>query len=393
MPFDELATPADLATRLVGAVENLSPRSVIADFAAGDGALLLAARTRWQEARLIATDIRPSAITELRARFPRAHVGRCDFLNRRSRDACRPLRLARQTGVNLVLLNPPFSCRGGSRLPIVFERESLFSSRALAFVAAAIPYLAAEGTLVAILPSSIVSAQRDRAAWDRLKLAGAEIVMEFDRNTFKGASVGGVVLRLRRRHSKFGSARKRTLQTDPLTPSTSFSQKTPIEVFRGKLPRYKALKSLCPTGYPYVHTTDVGSRGWITSKGQRRPGGRILRVNGSERSVVSGPLVLLPRVGTPKSQRPTLYLPRDRILLSDCLFALKCVSRAETVACHSKLTLMWRFIERFYFGSAAKYLTIEHLLVALSSIGFEPRMMVSRALGSSALERELADAV
>ena len=108
---------------------------------------------------------------------------------------------------------------------------------------------------------------------------------------------------------------------------------------------------------------------------------------------MSGPCVLLPRVGTPRSQHPTLYLSRDRILLSDCIFALKCPTRAETIACYSMLALEWRLIERFYFGSAAKYLTREHLLAALNSIGFTPRVIVSRALQASALEDELANAV
>ena len=108
--IDAFYTPSHLAELMVSHVQYHEPK-VIADFAAGDGELLLTAHRRWPHASIIATDLDKRSIRIIRHRNPVWSVGCCDFLNERSRIRCSPLRDMIGT-VSLVLLNPPFSYRG-----------------------------------------------------------------------------------------------------------------------------------------------------------------------------------------------------------------------------------------------------------------------------------------
>ena len=113
--MDRIYTPPYLAAFMAKASSvrpSQSEELVVADFAAGSGELLLAAASVWPNGTMAATDIDPLEIRNLRKIYASWRTGVCDFLNPRSRQSS-PVLQSLNGCTNLVLLNPPFSCRGG----------------------------------------------------------------------------------------------------------------------------------------------------------------------------------------------------------------------------------------------------------------------------------------
>src|SRR5688572_28975157 len=142
--LDRYYTPPQIATRLLEGITG--DQGHISDFAAGGGSLLEAAAQHWPRAEVLGTDRDCLAVRALRIKYPLWHVGRCDLLNARSRSAS-PI-LARASGnVDLLLLNPPFSCRGGQRFSLEFDGQRITCSRAAAFIATGLGYLRKGGRM------------------------------------------------------------------------------------------------------------------------------------------------------------------------------------------------------------------------------------------------------
>lgn len=152
MKIDSIYTPSALARTMVDAAGvSLGAGHLIADFAAGSGELLIAAHERWPLAQIVATDINPTETQFLKRKNNSWQIGRCDFLNPKSRNGS--LILRRLIGkITLVILNPPFSCRGGKKVVASTSGISVKCSVGLAFVVNSIDYLTVGGTLVVILP-------------------------------------------------------------------------------------------------------------------------------------------------------------------------------------------------------------------------------------------------
>src|SRR5690606_31823998 len=70
---------------------------------------------------------------------------------------------------DLVLLNPPFTCKGASRKMIVFDGLEFQMSTSMAFFVEAINYLSNEGVMYAILPQSVAYSKKDEKIRDYLK--------------------------------------------------------------------------------------------------------------------------------------------------------------------------------------------------------------------------------
>jgi hypothetical protein len=125
-----------------------------------DGDLLIEAERMWPKAKFVATDIDSSAIRRLSRLKPSWTAGRCDLRYSRSRNSCFALQQARGR-VSLLLLNPPFSCRGGTKFPAETETGILFASAAMSFVVIASNYVAKKGEIVAILPFGCLYSAKD----------------------------------------------------------------------------------------------------------------------------------------------------------------------------------------------------------------------------------------
>jgi predicted RNA methylase len=128
MTIDRFYTPDWLAGRMAARAQSPSIQSV-ADFAVGDGSLLRVADDKWPSAIKIGADIDPASIARLRRTRPGWLVSQCDFLSERSRNMAWSLR-GWMGKVDLVMFNPPFSCRGAQRLAVAIDDRVVRCSRA-----------------------------------------------------------------------------------------------------------------------------------------------------------------------------------------------------------------------------------------------------------------------
>jgi predicted RNA methylase len=150
---DRYETPPELVAKMICCVPDIRYQ-LIADFSVGDGTLLAAAAEKWPSSLLLGTDVDRRAVSRLRRKYPNWIVSRCDFLRRESRDRCQALRRF-SSRLSLILLNPPFSGKGGTRWNCALHGKDFDCSQALAFALTSLSFLDSGGHLVAILPRAV----------------------------------------------------------------------------------------------------------------------------------------------------------------------------------------------------------------------------------------------
>lgn len=351
MAIDRHYTPADLAEAMVRQVRLTEP-TVVADFAAGAGALLAEAQARWPSARLVATDVDRSSIGRLAKLRLGWDVGRCDFLNQHSRRSCQTLRLARGR-VSLLLLNPPFSSRGGSTVPVASRASgNLSSSPAMAFLLLGLDYLAADGRAVAILPSGSLHNRKDRPAWTAVRQRfNVRTLARWRKGAFPDCAASTVLVELA---PKVKCRSPRTSR-----PVAKRKGAIRVEVVRGTCPVH-ALPDRCD-GPTLVHSSDLKHRGVILN-GHRGFGTfRCLR----------GPAVLIPRVGAITRDKVCLLNESPALMLSDCVIGLRAKSTSDATRVHELMLRHFGRLRGAYVGTGAPHVTLERLIVALGRIGIE----------------------
>ncbi|MFM9962570.1 MAG: hypothetical protein ACKV2Q_15265 [Planctomycetaceae bacterium] len=340
---DKYFTPTDLAETLVSLVQNKGIKA-IADFAAGHGELLRAATRLWPECQVFANDIDVSCVRALRADSSRWTVSQCDFLNARSR--LQSIQLRHALGkVCAIFLNPPFSGRGGTRTTVMCRGQHMQCSKAMAFVLNSLPYLRKEGELIAILPASAMTNEKDRQARDYLASTFEfKVVQHCNRKTFSGCAAQTVITYLSNRPAK--PVVVRNIENERRSKSW-----IDISIVRGCIPLHEAENGLAGSGFAFVHSTDV--RGAEIDAIPRS-------VRQQPRTAV-GPCVLISRVGNPVSKKCALYLNKSRIVLSDCVIALECGSCEEAAAVQRRLVSNWTMLAAKYNGTCAPYITMRGL--------------------------------
>ena len=346
--MDRFCTPEHLAVQMVNWVAP-GKRSTIADFAAGDGRLLKAAQLRWPHANIIATDISQQIIKRLQRYESKWAVGRCDFLSERSRLKCRCLKNAIGT-VSLALLNPPFSYRGGAKWNIESRGMTYQCSKALAFVATAIGYLSRDGMVIALLPQGCLKSQKDAALWESIRESHTVDVLSTNGyKTFTGCFPKTAIVGISKR---IGGARPTEIQLNGRHFTGS-----PVTVIRGSVQMHKV--SSIGRMLPLIHTTEL-KNGKIDV--------HCRKVSAGRRSV-SGPAVLLPRVGAPNRSKVKVYSSSQPIVLSDCVFAIMCKTNGHAIAVQRRIVKKWSVVEERYGGTCARYITLASLTEALSQLG------------------------
>jgi methylase of polypeptide subunit release factors len=339
--MDSFYTPTDLATYVLSCYKG-KPKNV-ADFAAGDGALLRAAIARWPSARVTAFDLDGSAIAALASTFPNAVLSRSDFLACSGPDSCggKP--------VDLIVLNPPFSVRGNTTIRVNYDDQEYTMSRAMAFVTNALKWLSSNGELIAIVPSSCLTSQRDKAIREHL---ASSWKIERKRKDVAGAflhcEVSVDVIHIRRDtfHVKKPAVRK----------ARGRSRLYSATLMRGSCPNARAAKA---GKYRLIHTTDL--RGSTLQSG-----GAFIAAHSRK---LKGKAVLMPRVGRPSASKIAVKSSQDTVVLSDCVFALQTSPRGFEYELAQLLRTKWKKLEALYTGSCARYLTMDLLQEFLESEG------------------------
>ena len=349
MTRDRFDTPDYLAAQMVSEVPR-RPGTVIADFAAGYGNLLDHAAARWPSCRFVATDICLNTVRNVRRLRPDWDVGRVDFLNARSRSASNLLTDVRGR-VSLALLNPPFSCRGGSRHIASYAGIELTCSHAMAFILTALSFLASHGQMVMVLPTGTWTSEKDIEAWRLIhRFWSPQIVRTNGRSTFAGCYPHTMLVKL----TRSGRASPVNVVCRRSAKKTIF-----VEVVRGTLQMHDIPDEWRGRALPLIHTTELRSNKANLQNGTVR----------TKRSTIVGPAVLLPRVGKPDCDKLAVLANARAVALSDCVFALRCKRASDARSVHARLLKNWHRLQRAYGGTCAPYLTRSRLGQVLSELG------------------------
>ena len=367
--MDRIYTPPYLAAFMAKASSawpSQSEELVVADFAAGSGELLLAAASVWPKGTMVATDIDPLAIRNLRKISASWRTGVCDFLNPRSRQSSPALR-SLNGRTNLVLLNPPFSCRGGKRVSATIGGASAKCSVGLAFVVNSIDYLTDSGELIAVLPVGSLTSEKDATTWSLLRRMGdIQVLKTNEPRTFARATVRTEVVRFQKRRSCAKTEPPPVLNT---RSASCQDLRQPVRIVRGTTQMNEIRRS---EGYAdsiaFIHSTHLQD---FTVSSHYEVRGRLGRC-------AVGPMVLLPRVGQPKRSKVARYLDSNVFMLSDCVIALMCHSSESTETLWKDLQSNWSLLEQEYVGSGARYITNRRISDLLLRLGYFPLITGSK---------------
>lgn len=346
---DNHYTPHLLAQTLIDSASTLRP-SVVADLCAGRGDLLLQAETVWPSARYAAVDIDPTLVHFLRRRRPNWHVGECDITSPISRKRSSVLKLF-DKNISLLLLNPPFTCRGNTRHPTPTHRGTIYAGTAMSFLITATSYLHANGTAIAILPSGAFHNQKDQLALNYIKTRfDVTVVHTPSPRSFPTSSVATVIAHLTPR---------RGLETKLLLLPVHESprQRLSVGIVRGCIPLYRC-QSLS-SGPAFVHSTDLqDSTVHLNGKYAIHP-----------TRIISGPAVLIPRVGQLTPRKIALFKANTPIVLSDCVIALTTRTFADAKHVRNRLLTEFPLLRGQYVGSGAPFISLQRLRTALDHLG------------------------
>jgi len=354
--FDRFYTPPRLAEALVGYIASIRSPTVIADFAAGDGELLRAAQQKWPQAQLVATDLNCHIVSRLRAAHQRWRIGKADFLNPSSRERCQALSEIKGK-VTLAILNPPFSCRGAKSWSITINGATIKCGLAMAFICTTVSYLASGSHILAVLPAGCLRSQKDQAAWEAVDaVCERHIIARNGHRAFKGCFPRTVLVHLRLRPEgtighRQGRVSKHLDHNDNAVA---------VHIVRGTVPMHSLNGESSRGMLPLVHSTDLLNGGVMLS---RRKGDRTRRG-------ITGPAVLIPRVGQPSKCKVCLYSGKGQVVLSDCVIGLKCKTLSDAKDLRHALLRRWQLVKEVYGGTCARYITLEGLRGLLSRLGF-----------------------
>lgn len=366
---DAYYTPEGLADELVNAA-SITPRSVM-DPAVGDGALLRAASSRWPEAHLFGLDVDRSQLDRTRSNHPDWTLGRMDMFSERSRSAS-PQWGRRTNEIDLMVLNPPFSYRGGQSVRGFYNGADFALTPASAFTALAVDQLSPNGELLALLPAGVLDLERDARFWASLaEKRPVETVAQFSSTAFSGTRTRSVLVAIR----PVGATHGAEVIELPSQASTC------VELVRGRVPVHAVAREI--NGHvtaPFLHTRDLAKLTPNLSTG----------VTASASLATMGPLVTLPRVGRVRAEHIKLVDQTRPVVLSDCVFALRTANSAELRALRDLLFANLDALQREYVGACAPYLTIRRLRQFLRQRGYCcHHVPASRSIDASQLAQTL----
>ena len=336
--IDSYYTPSDLAVRLIKHVKKTRIKSVI-DFCIGDGELIRAALKKWPDINCFGTDISKKSIKSVKVNHPEWKLGVCDFLNVRSQRSCKILK-SRNDGFDLILLNPPFSCIGGTIHDLEFDGNTYRVSTAMKFLAESIKHLSLNGSLYAILPISIAYSQKDQKLWNILVENYFLKILEVPNgNYFKNCSPSIIFVSINDR-TKLGIS----IEFNNLSILTKN-----ISLFRGKV----SMNTIKHNRYGkyFIHSTNLRNN-------------QIENLNyrvKNKLSEVIGPAILLPRVGTPNPSKICVISEGITYTLSDCVLAIKTKTMEEAIEIKTQILDNWVFFNNLYQGTGARYITLIRL--------------------------------
>jgi tRNA1(Val) A37 N6-methylase TrmN6 len=333
---DSHYTPTELADRLVSFIvkENVC---LIADFCVGEGELLRAAKKKWNTAKFFGNDISGEAIQLLKKNYPDWTLEKCDFLNQKARNE----KLFFKSKFDVILLNPPFTCKGSTIHTINFDDLEFHTSTAMFFLVEAIKYLQEDGVLYAILPQSIAYSNKDEKIRAYLrKKYNFKIIEELKNQGFKKCTPNIILASINDVQSiDFDNAFKQI--------NTGIKH---LQIQRGSIGMYN-IQECNKHPVSLVHSTNIRDN-------------KIVDLEYKVRNTISyirGPALLIHRVGQPNIKKVCIISSKEAYALSDCVIGIKTETMKDCKKLKEMITDYWNDFKNLYKGTGAKYITIERL--------------------------------
>ena len=339
--IDPFYTPTPLATKLADYVD-LAHVNRIADFCVGDGDLIRATKNKYPDAICYGVDICNDVIANLKEKHSDWKLAVCDF---EDDESVNKVDFIRNILFDLIMMNPPFTCKGSIVETIEFEGLEFKVSTAMKFVMRALEHLSAEGGLYAILPISCVYSDKDKKAWDYLRQNHYACILEEPERVYfsKKCSPCIVLVYVGNRDIR----RKCQCNMNPFLD-------LPIEdVVRGAI-RMQGLKvSKSKNAKRLIHTTNMQN-------------GKLVKVNKilTSYNTVSGYGVVIPRVCNPNRSKLVVLDNQKEYVLSDCVALLKTRTLEEAIVVKERILEYWSAFEQLYKGTGARYTTVQRLKMA-----------------------------
>lgn len=353
---DPYYTPQWLADRLIAYMPDTLSGNII-DPCMGGGALLSAVESRFRDqVTLLGLDIDSGAVRSLRESEPSWGLGRANLLDPKSRSASIPWRRAK-SDLAAVVINPPFSQKGGGGEIIHYEDYSGRVSPANQFLVEVLKFLSPSVGIFAVLPDGAINADRHRPLWAEIERKYEVSVLEKVRpTTFKGARVATALVKLVRRPNALLQANPALPQTRTLAPTLEGCRC--VEIIRGRTPVHSVDESRATQKVPFLHTTNLMD---------------VFPTRfASDHLADEAPFVLIVRVGQWK--RPST-VELGRVVLSDCLIALRPKTVTQLDVLQNSIEENSEILLEKYKGTGAQYLTLNALMEALAMIGWQPEVV------------------
>lgn len=337
--LDSYYTPPSLADKLVSFIVSSHISSAV-DFCVGDGDLLKAVAKRYSNVELYGTDISGDALTKLSNDCPKWHLGKCDF---RKDNSINKVTFLKKGKFDLIVLNPPFTCKGSVVENIIFDGKEYRVSTAMLFLMRALKYLTPNGGLYAILPISCVYSIKDREAWNYLKdYYNACVLEEYNKVSFTSKCAPNIVLVYVGHYKVNGIEKSNTFDFSSL-PVTS--------ILRGGVRMQNLKYSKSENAVPLIHTTNLQKGGLVNLK----------RIMTGQNILVSGSGVVIPRVCNPTPNKVALLDEGTVYVLSDCTIVLQTQNRIDAKKLRDGIIEHWCDFVTVYKGTGAQYTTLERL--------------------------------
>lgn len=313
----------------------------VADVCVGGGNLLRAAQRRKSGLLCYGTDISPDVIGKLCVKHPDWKLGICDFLDEESRNRT----ILKGECFDLLLLNPPFTCRGSVISVVLYKGEEYHVSTSMSFLVNVLKYIKPEGVLYAIMPISTIYSQKDRKIWTEVFKDFQVVVHRESEHELFGECAPNVVI--------ISVCRGKT--NAPLFIQPQLLVPMEIEVVRGKNNMH--YMSQRPGAAQLIHTTSLQKNRIVDN----------LHVS-PDVWRVKGPGVLVPRVGLPRIDKICLMPSNRKCAISDCIILLRTKTVRESKVLKQMILNDWGNFSALYKGTGAKYITIERLKAYLGII-------------------------
>ena len=336
--IDSYYTPAYLADRLIKFVGNRDVHNAI-DFCVGDGNLLKAAARQFNDLELYGTDISNEALEKLSVDCPGLTLGYCDF---RDDDSVASVSFLSKVRFDLILLNPPFTCKGSVVEHLDFEGQTFKVSTAMLFLMRALHFLSNHGGLYAIMPISIIYSEKDKKAWEYLKkYYHACILEEPSRVYFSKKCSPNIALVYVGKYPNKGIANEGL---------SNFSHLAVRSVTRGRIRMSDITFSKKQTAVPLIHTTNI-QHGTLVK----------LRKVMVKQEKIAGFGVIIPRVCNPNKNKIAILDGTRQYALSDCVMFLETTTMEDAVNIRNYILSNWESFKMIYTGTGAQYTTLNRV--------------------------------